>query len=141
MKKRNLILYLFSASIISMSFYQTFSLEESIKRGKSIYEANCLSCHMANGEGIGGVFPPLVGTDNLDNKNRMVQVVLKGVKGPIEVKGEEYNGEMTGFDLSDKEVADLLNYIRNSWGNKGEVIVPGEIQAALKADVENYQSY
>jgi nitrite reductase (NO-forming) len=97
-----------------------------------IYEMNCQACHMATGMGIEGVFPPLAGTKILSDKDRMIQVTVNGVSGPLKVLGVDYNGMMNGYPLSDKEVADVLNYIRNSWGNKGEIIEPNEIQAALK---------
>lgn len=70
-----------------------------------------------------------------------LKIVLTGQRGPIKANGVEYNGEMTGFPLSDEQVSDVLNYIRNSWGNKGVPIKPAEIQPALKATTKDYQAY
>lgn len=134
---------LFSLFLASqISFSQSINLQASIAKGKSIYNANCVACHMANGEGIASVFPPLAGADNLDDVDRLVKSIVLGERGKITVNGVNYNGEMTGFsNLSDEEVADLLNYIKNSWGNKGKAILPKDIQPALKADTPNFQVY
>lgn len=123
------------------AFHQAFNLKASMERGKSIYESQCMSCHMPAGEGLEGVYPPLAKSANLVDKNRLVKITLKGMRGPVKVNGVEYNGEMTGFSLNDEEVSDVLNYIRNSWGNKGAPVLPKEVQPALKADVKGYQAY
>ncbi|MCW5909610.1 MAG: cytochrome c [Cyclobacteriaceae bacterium] len=138
--KRTLILFLL-ATVSFFSFDQAFDLKASMERGKSIYETQCVACHMAEGEGISGVFPPLAQSDYLADKSRLVKVVLKGVRGEMTVNGVEYNSEMTGFPLSDQETADVLNYICNTWGNKAEVIKPADIQPALKTASKNYQPY
>lgn len=88
---------------------------------------------MDTGEGIEGVYPPLAKSDYLmADKNRSIQQVLYGVSGEMTVNGKTYNGDMPGFDLSDEEVSDVLNYIRNTWGNKGGAITPAEIKAQRK---------
>lgn len=86
---------------------------------------------MENGEGIEGVYPPLAKSDYLmaDKKRSMVQV-SEGASGEMIVNGVTYYGFMTGFPLNDKEVSDVLNYIRNSWGNKGEPVKPEEVKSA-----------
>ena len=139
--KRTAILILFLISMSLFSFDQSFDLKASMERGKSIYEAQCMSCHMAEGEGLPSVFPPVAKSDYLTDKNRLVKVILLGVRGEMTVNGTDYNGEMTAFQLSDQEVADVLNYIGNSWGNKTEVIKPADIQPALKASTKAYQPY
>jgi nitrite reductase (NO-forming) len=141
MKKIPTVLILILSTMTLYSFYQAFDLEASMKRGETIYEAQCMSCHMAAGEGLEGVFPPLAKTDYLNDKNRLIKVVVLGVRGSMKINGVDYNGEMSGFSLSDEEVSDVLNYIRNSWGNKGAPIRPTEIQPALKAITKNYQPY
>ena len=100
-----------------------------------------MSCHMSEGEGIEGIFPPLAKVDYLMNKEKLVQTILKGVRGPITILGKEYNAEMSPVLLSDQETADLVNYVRNSFGNKAPAVLPKEIQPALKAKVQNYQPY
>jgi nitrite reductase (NO-forming) len=119
-------------SIVLFSFTQkdNFDLKASIARGKEVYGSYCITCHMEQGEGIETVYPPLAKSDYLmADKNRSIVVTLKGLSGEIKVNGHTYNGEMTGFDMTDQEVSDVLNYIRNSFGNKGEAVKPGEVKA------------
>jgi nitrite reductase (NO-forming) len=141
MKKISVLALLVIVLSLSSAFKQTFNLKESIERGKSIYTAQCSSCHMMEGEGIAGVFPVLAKSPNLASKERLVKVILKGVRGPITVGDVTYNGEMTGFTLNDQEVSDLINFVRNSFGNKAPAVLPKEIQTALKTPVKNYQPY
>ncbi len=129
-----IIVYLFAFSQATFSISQPPSaslpdpLSESIKRGKMVYEANCLSCHMANGKGIAGVYPPLAQADYLmEDKARSIQQTMEGVQGEMLVNGKKYNGIMPASGLDDEEIADVLNYIRNSWGNQGEIILPKEV--------------
>jgi mono/diheme cytochrome c family protein len=133
--------YLFFFSMGTVAFLtisafqqkQAFDLKASIARGKEIYVAQCLSCHMDEGQGIEGVYPPLAKSDYLmADKTRSIKQILYGASGEMKVNGKIYNLEMTGFDLSDQETSDVLNYIRNSWGNKGGAIVPLEIKTSRK---------
>jgi nitrite reductase (NO-forming) len=122
--------------LLSLSAWQkgpAFNLKASIERGKNNYTIYCMSCHMEQGEGLEGVYPPLAKSDYLmaDKKRSIVQTI-KGVSGEMKVNGKVYNGEMTGFDLSDEEISDLLNYVRNSFGNKGGAITPAEVKLARK---------
>jgi len=116
------------------SFAQKFDLKESITRGKDVYTAQCMSCHLEQGEGIENVYPPLAKSDYLmADKKRSINEVLHGLTGPIKVKGVAYDGVMTGFEmLSDQEVSDVLNYVRNSFGNKGGAVTPEEVKASRK---------
>lgn len=114
---------------------------KSIENGKSIYSAFCMSCHMEDGNGEPFVYPSLAQAGNLGDKNRLVKIVLLGIRGPVVAKGEKINAEMPGVSLSDQEVADVINYIRNSWGNKAPVITVNDVVAAKKAEVKDYQPY
>jgi nitrite reductase (NO-forming) len=109
-------------------------LSESIKRGEAVYSANCQSCHMAGGEGVAGVFPPLAKSDFLmQDQKRSIGTVLHGLAGEITVNGEKYNMEMPAQgSLSDQQVADVLNYIQNNWGNKGQAVTPAQVAGARK---------
>ncbi len=131
---KNLFL-LIALAITFVSFQKkpAFDLKASMTRGQEIYTTNCVSCHMEKGEGMEGVFPPLAKSNYLmaDKKRSIVQI-LKGVSGPIKVNGVEYNGEMAAIDLSDQEISDVLNYVRNSFGNKGAAVTPEEVKAARK---------
>ncbi len=140
--KTIIVTFMISAvAVILLSFNQSFDLKASMARGEAIYTAQCASCHLPEGEGIAEVFPPLAKSDYLKDKNRLIKVVLQGVRGPMKVNGVEYNSEMPGVQLSNQQVSDVLNYVRNSWGNKAPAILPTEIQAGLKAPSKNYQKY
>ncbi|RAU81869.1 c-type cytochrome [Pontibacter arcticus] len=109
----------------------TDQLTESIKRGKQVYLANCQSCHMEAGEGVPGVFPPLAKSDNLKkDPNRATKAVVHGMSGEITVNGQKYNMEMPAQShLSDQEIADVVNYIQNNWGNKAKAVTPAQVKA------------
>lgn len=118
-------------ALVSFQKQQGFDLKASIARGKDAYIAYCLSCHGEQGAGIENVYPPLAKSDYLmADKKRSIQQVLNGAKGDMKVNGKVYNAEMTGFDLTDEQVSDILNYCRNSWKNKGSAIRPEEVKAA-----------
>jgi mono/diheme cytochrome c family protein len=134
MKLKPIIFLIPVAGILTLTSFQgksSFDLKSSVTRGKEVYTTYCVSCHMEQGEGIADVYPPLAKSDYLmADKKRSIQQVVKGVTGEIKVKGKVYNSEMTGFDLSDQEVSDVLNYVRNSFGNKGAAVTPDEVKAA-----------
>jgi mono/diheme cytochrome c family protein len=94
--------------------------QESIARGKEVYGNNCLGCHQVNGEGLPGVYPPLTHSDHLDKDlSKSIDILLNGQKEDITVNGNQYNIPMTSFgQLTDQQIADVLNYIGSSWGNK-----------------------
>ena len=109
-------------------------VQESMARGAEIYNNFCASCHLANGEGIAGVFPPLKNSDWLKKKQEeSIHAIKFGLKGPIEVNGVKYDNLMPDLGLSDEEVADLMNHINNAWGNNyGEPITVEEVAAIEK---------
>tara|TARA_B100002019_G_scaffold55933_1_gene48056 strand:- start:2334 stop:2735 length:402 start_codon:yes stop_codon:yes gene_type:complete len=113
--------------------YQKKPLEQSIADGEEIYNDFCIQCHLNTGEGVSGVFPPLAKSDFLVNN---IELSIKGLKygmsGPIVVNGEEYDGVMEDQGLGDDEIADVLNYILNSWGNQYNEIITLEQVASVK---------
>lgn len=120
-----------SASILKSDAKK--ELIASIERGGMVYTDFCMQCHMANGKGIPGTFPPLATSNWLTEKRtESIHAVKYGQSGEIVVNGESYNGVMIPMGLSDEEIADVLNYIMNSWGNRQEKMVTalevGEIQ-------------
>jgi mono/diheme cytochrome c family protein len=130
-KTYGLITSLIAIAVPFLALQQpSFNLKASIARGKEVYTLQCLSCHQENGEGIDGAFPPLAKSDYLmADKKRSITQILNGLTGEIEVNGKTYNGDMPAFDLTDEEVSDVLNYVRNSWGNKGDAIKPQDVKA------------
>ena len=136
-------IFFLSTVVLAISL-QSFNQQQAavnMQNGKAVYETYCMSCHQENGNGIEGAFPSLVKTGNLADKNRLVQIIIKGMRGPVLSKGVQYNGEMAGVDLTDKEVADLVNYIRNTWGNKAPLIKATDVVLAKKAVVKGHQPY
>jgi mono/diheme cytochrome c family protein len=114
---------------------QDSSLPQSIKRGKDIYLANCMSCHMEKGEGLPDVYPPLAKSDYLlKDPKRTIGIVLNGQKGEITVNGKKYDMEMPAQSvLTDEQIADVINYVTNSWGNKTKTaITPAMVKAERK---------
>jgi nitrite reductase (NO-forming) len=140
MKKIIFFTIVLIVAIGSQSFNQT-SPQTSIKNGQAVYETYCISCHMEDGNGVPSAFPSLVKTGNLSDKNRLVKIVLQGMRGPIMVKGEKYDAEMANIAISDQELADVINYIRNTWGNKAPLMNASEVAIAKKAVVKGYQPY
>lgn len=101
---------------------QNDSLSISIKKGKSLYEDFCVRCHMPNGKGQKGIIPPLAKSDFLFKHMEESIKALKygGIDGEIIVNGIKYNSRMEKMGLYDDEIADIMNYTLNSWGNKYE---------------------
>ena len=94
-------------------------LKASIERGKLVYSDMCITCHLADGKGVPKAFPPLADSDYLrGNQNESIKGVKKGMSGEIVVNGIIYNSVMAPLGLSNEEVADVMNYINNSWGNE-----------------------
>ncbi len=102
--------------------------------GKTAYENYCAACHQRNGQGMPGAFPPLAGADYfLADEARAIGVVLNGLSGEITVNGKKYNATMPGFSyLNNADVANILTYAANSWGNKGFVVTADEVKAVRK---------
>ena len=102
-------------------------LEASIKRGELVYNDMCVTCHLTDGKGVPRAFPPLANSDYLrENQDKSIQAVKNGMTGEIVVNGITYNSVMSPLGLSDNEVADVVNYINNSWGNKIDNFVTPE---------------
>ncbi len=101
--------------------------------GAAVYAQYCLACHQADGGGVPSLNPPLRGTDwVLGDKNKLITVLLKGLQN-AEVNGETYDNAMPAHDfLTDQQIADVLTYIRKSFGNKAEAVRIEEVTALRK---------
>lgn len=106
-------------------------LSARIAAGGRLYKTYCVGCHQAEGQGIQGTFPPLAKSDYLmTDKSRAIAAVLNGLTGPVEVNGQRYNGVMPPMGhLKDDEIADILSYVRQSWGNEGEAVSAADVAA------------
>ena len=128
-----LFLLIPATSLFLFTKIQEDDLPQSIKRGESVYQANCAGCHMPEGEGVEAVFPPLAKTDYVKYAKRAIGIILAGQEGEISVNGKTYNTAMAALpQLTDQEVADVLNFVRNSWGNKYPIIKTAQVKAERK---------
>ncbi len=113
--------------------------KESFKAGHEVYfrDGHCATCHQKDGKGLDPAFPPL--NDSIyvhGSSERLIKLTLHGVMGPFELHGKKYDGQvpMTPFGmLSDKEVADVLTFTRNSFDNKASAITPDEVAKVREA--------
>lgn len=106
--------------------------EMQIEKGKQVYMGLCFACHQPNGQGLPGAFPPLAGSDFLQaDHDRAIRIVLKGLSGPVTVNGTTINSVMPPQEavLTDRQIADVLTYVLNSWGNQGEPITEERVKA------------
>ena len=105
------------------------ALGSSIARGKIVYTSVCLSCHMADGGGVQSMNPPLIKTTYvLGNKAALIKIVLHGFKEDVEINGNTYSNTMSAHDnLTDRQIADVLTYVRHSFGNKARAVKATEV--------------
>ena len=107
----------------------TVEVTQQMEVGQTVYNQYCLACHQANGQGVPGAFPTLVQTEwVLGDNTRLITVVINGLQGEITVNGETYNSMMPqhGF-LTDEQIAGVLTYVRNSFGNDASPISAEEV--------------
>jgi mono/diheme cytochrome c family protein len=118
--------------------YQPPAAGGDLARGKAVYENVCGLCHNADGMGKPNQAPPFAGSEwVLGNPNRMIRIPLSGLSGAVTVKGQQWSLAMPamGATLSDEDLAAVLTYIRQSWGNNASAITPDMIQA-VKAEIK-----
>jgi mono/diheme cytochrome c family protein len=111
---------------------KTSSVSKAVMdRGKEVYLMNCLACHQADGSGVPSLNPTLVKTKwVLGSKSVLIHQILKGSQGQVEIEGETFNNTMPPLPhLTDQQIADVLTYVRNSFGNKASVVIPAEVKA------------
>ena len=127
--------YILTLSGTAALLYQEKSKEESIVAGEEIYQDFCLQCHLTTGEGVSGVFPPLKNSDYLmNNIEKSIAGIKFGLKGQIIVNDEIYDGVMAKQGLDHEEIADVMNYILNQWGNSyDKQITPQQVSEVQKS--------
>lgn len=135
MKPSSIFLLVLLMTVTLGSFVQPKpgSLKQSIDRGEKVYLAVCLTCHQVDGAGIPKLAPSLIKTKwVLGDKKQLVKIVLKGLPGgTIELDGDNFPNAMPPQEemLTDLQVADVLTYVRNSFGNKAGAVLPAEVKA------------
>jgi mono/diheme cytochrome c family protein len=107
--------------------------------GKALFSANCITCHQASGLGVPGQYPPLAGSEVATGEatNHLIAIVLKGLQGPVTIKGMPFNNSMQAWEgqYTDQQFAAILTYVRSDWGNNAPPITADmvkEIRAEFK---------
>ncbi|QNA42925.1 c-type cytochrome [Lacibacter sediminis] len=130
MKKISIVLFI---AVTAFAFTnQQPDMKASMQRGKKVYETHCLSCHQPDGKGLPRMNPPLVKTKQvLGNKTQLINIILNGLDEELVINGETYFNPMPSQPyLKDQEIADVLTYVRNSFGNKASLVTTAEVKAA-----------
>ena len=115
--------------------------------GKRLFTANCVACHQATGQGVAGQFPTLVGSEwvvggDWVGDNHLVKILLHGLQGAIQVKGDTYNGAMPQWkQLKDDQIAMILTYIRNEWGNSAPPITAEQVAKVREETAAQTEPY
>ena len=111
---------------------------QQLARGKALYEKYCTACHQATGAGLPGAFPPLAKSDYFaKDKKKAIAAVIHGLSGEITVNGQKYNSVMPNLAyLKDEEVADVISYVLNSWGNKAGHVSAKDVAAVRTGKVD-----
>jgi nitrite reductase (NO-forming) len=109
--------------------------EQQIAAGKTLFMGTCSACHQAEGQGIPRAFPPLAKSEYLmADKKRSIQIVVNGLTGPVTVGGAEFNSVMPPLShLPDDDIANILTYVRNAWGNSGDAVSRAEVTGVREA--------
>lgn len=108
--------------------------------GQKIYMVSCFACHQANGQGMPDMFPPLASSDwvQAGKPDRVVRIVIHGMVGPLHINGEAFSSPAplmpAQAHLTDQQVADVLTYIRSSWGNDAGAVSADQVSAIRKAE-------
>lgn len=130
------IITLFIIVISASSFLSSSqpALKAAMERGKRVYDVTCITCHQADGQGVQRMNPTIVKTKwILGPKRPLIKIVLDGLTGgQIEIDGDEFHNPMPpqAALLTDQQIADVLTYVRNSFGNKASIITASEVKAA-----------
>ena len=133
---KSLLLFLFIIYIgVFNTLYINKPLRQSMAEGKLIYDDFCVRCHLDNGKGEDGKNPPLANSDYLQDIDKTIQSIKFGLSGPIKVNGKIYDSVMEYQGLDDEEIADVVNYILNSWGNKHDQIITEEKVSSINESI------
>ncbi|OBQ55921.1 cytochrome c [Tamlana sp. s12] len=132
--KTILISILTFSSFLTLHLTSQDPLKVSIQRGEVIYEDFCVTCHLPNGQGIKNTYPPLAKSDFLmKNRKASIHLLKYGINKEIKVNGITYKGNMPAMGLDDVEIADVMNYITNSWSNtNSKMITEAEVESVKK---------
>ncbi len=140
-KQAALALALFTCTLaaqaqVKRSVHHSSSSAASVARGKIVYTKICAACHMAQGNGVPNMNPPLIKTSYvLGDKTKLITIVLNGFNEDVAINGQTYSNNMTPHsDLSDMEIADVLTYVRKSFGNTAGAVTAAEVKKVRAAN-------
>lgn len=131
-------------ALFSVFLVQTSQAQDQMELGKGVYMQLCVACHQPTGMGLPPVFPPLTQTDYVSGSpERFAAMILKGVIGPITVKGMTYNNVMPPQEalLTDEKIAAAITYVRGSFGNASPAVSPDVVKAARAKFIERKTSW
>jgi mono/diheme cytochrome c family protein len=117
--------------ILLITHVNTLPVDKAtMERGKKVYTKYCATCHQVDGSGVPGLNPPLEKTTHVSGiKTRLIRIILKGMNTHEEIDGETYSNTMAPHNhLTDQQIADVLTYVRNSFGNKAPAVTPGDVK-------------
>jgi mono/diheme cytochrome c family protein len=131
MKKTGFIVFLVAVAGIMIAAQTKPVPKKNMEAGKKVYDTYCLVCHQQDGAGVPRMNPPLIKTSFvLGDKKKLINIVLKGMNEEVEIEGNYYTNVMAPHDfLQDQEIADLLSFVRNSFGNKASMVSAAEVKA------------
>lgn len=132
----------FPALLASLLFTSSTQAQDAaVARGQTVYMQVCFACHQPTGLGLPGMFPPLAGSDWTAAKkpDRMIRMVLHGLTGPVTINGKPFATPAPlmppqGAALSDTQIADVLTYVRDAYGNKASAVTPEQVAAIREAE-------
>ncbi len=131
----SLLCFLFAVYLFAQVKKHPAGPSTAIKRGQQVFNTTCMTCHQKDGGGVPRLNPPLIKTEYvLGDKTRLIQIVLKGLNQPIEIEDEKYTNVMPSFaTLTDQQIADVLTYVRNSFGNKASAVTLAQVKTVRAA--------
>jgi len=126
----------------TVAVVKTLTKDEQIAHGQNVFENNCLACHQSNGEGIPNAFPPLAKSDFLNaDHDRAIGILLHGRSGPITVNGKNFDSVMPAIALNNEQIANVLTYVLNSFGNNGGQVTPAQVDKQRKTAPANSDNH
>ena len=122
---------------------EVIRLERKIEAGEKVFKLRCASCHQANGLGLAGQFPPLAKSKWATSDPGLIsKIIIKGLKGEIQVKGQTYGSNpaqnMVAVPIDDREIANVVTYVRQAWGNEASEVSPEEV-SGFRAESSNQE--
>jgi cytochrome c551 len=128
-KNSLVLLYLF---VTACSSDEEVKYEQYIISGAEIYKKNCSNCHGIDGSGLRNLYPPIKGSNYLQDKNKLVCIIKNGLEGPINVAGKTYNQKMPAAKgLYDLDIAQLITFLNDKWGSSPKSIVEADLVAKV----------